>query len=234
MQVTGIAVYPIKATAAIELSAAEVLPRGLAGDRRWMVVDQNGQFLHQRIHPQLALVRTTLGVDALTVEAPGMPRLQVVPPAGGQRADVVVWNDSVSAADAGDDAAAWFSQCLSLPCRLVFMDDAASRPVAEEYGEAGDEVSFADGLPLLLATEASLADLNRRLKVPLPMNRFRPNLVIDGDQPWVEESWRSVRVGEVEFQVTHPCLRCVVTTVDQQQGREDWRRRAAENAGQLP
>ena len=217
--VTGIRIYPIKGTAAIELPQAEVRARGLAGDRRWMVVDQDGQFLHQRIHPKLAVVKTTLVVgDELNVDAPGMPQLRVRRPKDAQRLDAVVWNDTVSAVDGGAEAAAWFSEFLGFPCNLVFMDDVASRPVAPEHGEVGDVVSFADGMPLLLATAASLADLNSRLATPLPMERFRPNIIIDGDQPWVEESWQALRIGDLEFQVTHPCLRCPVTTVDQQTG----------------
>lgn len=221
MHVTGLAIYPIKATAAIDLQQAEVRARGLAGDRRWMVVDADGQFLHQRIHAKLALVTTTLGIgDSLCVDAPGMPRLKVDCPDGGQRLDVVVWSDTVSAAHGGSEAEDWFSEYMGVSCQLVFMDDEATRPVVPEYGKAGDVVSFADAMPLLLATEASLADLNRRLDNRLPMSRFRPNVVIDGDEPWLEESWQSVRIGDVEFEVTHPCLRCVVTTIDQQVGKK--------------
>jgi uncharacterized protein YcbX len=109
---------------------------------------------------------------------------------------------------------------MGVPCQLVFMDDEATRPVVPEYGKAGDVVSFADAMPLLLATRASLADLNRRLENQLPMNRFRPNIVIDGGKPWFEESWQGVRIGDVEFEVTHPCLRCAVTTIDQQDGKK--------------
>ena len=221
MHVTSIAIYPIKATAEIDLQQAEVRSRGLAGDRRWMVVDEGGQFLHQRIRAKLALVKTTLADgDELLLDAPGMSQLHVDRPDGSQRLDVGVWSDTVGAADAGAEAAAWFSQFVGAPCHLVFMDAAATRPVAPEDGQAGDVVSFADAMPLLLASEASLADLNVRMENPLPMNRFRPNVVIDGDEPWIEESWKRLRIGDVDFEVTHPCLRCVVTTIDQQTGQK--------------
>ena len=221
MQVTALFIYPIKATTAISLQQAEVRPRGLAGDRRWVVVDNNGQFLQQRTHPKLAIVRTALQPDGvLIVTAADMDPLHIAPPAGQDRAEVTVWRDTVDAANAGPEAADWFSRFLELPCRLVFMDQDANRPVAPEYGREGDVVSFADALPLLLTTDASLADLNQRLDKTLPMSRFRPNLVIDGDTPWAEDKWKRIRVGEIEFEITHPCVRCVVTTIDQDTGQK--------------
>ncbi len=221
MQVTGLFIYPIKATTAISLQEAEVRPRGLAGDRRWVVVDGNGQFLQQRVQPKLAVVKTELqDGGSLLVSAPDMGPLQLTPPTGQQRGNVAVWSDTVDAADAGTEAAAWFSEFLGLSCRLMFMDEEAHRPVAPEYGRQGDVVSFADALPLLMATEACLADLNQRLETRLPMSRFRPNLVVDGDIPWADDDWLRVRVGQVEFEVTHPCARCVVTTIDQETGEK--------------
>lgn len=220
MQVTGLFIYPIKATSAISLQQAEVRSRGLADDRRWVVVDQHGQFLQQRIQPKLAIVKTVLQDRGLLVTAPDRQPLRVAPPAGRERSAVTVWSDTVDAADAGPDAADWFSQFLGIPCRLMFMDNDACRPVAPQYGREGDVVSFADALPLLMTTEAALDDLNRRLEEPLPMSRFRPNLVIDGDVPWADDRWRRLRVGEVEFEITHPCTRCVVTTIDQETGNK--------------
>lgn len=221
MQVTALFIYPIKATTAISLQQAEVRPRGLAGDRRWVVVDDNGNFLQQRTHLKLAVVKTALQPDGgLIVSATAMDPLHIAPPAGQDRSEVTVWSDTVNAADAGPEAADWFSRFLELPCRLMFMDQDSHRPIAPEYGREGDVVSFADALPLLLATDASLADLNQRLDKPLPMSRFRPNLVIDGDAPWAEDKWKRVRVGEIEFEITHPCVRCVVTTIDQETGQK--------------
>lgn len=222
MQVTGIFIYPIKATRGIELRQAEVRQRGLAGDRRWMVVDADGSFLHQRIHPRLALVETELSADGgLKVTGPGISPLQVARPAGDQRRRVTVWQDTFTAADAGLEAARWFSDVVGVPCHLTYMDQAADRPVAADYGQPGDVVSFADALPLLVTTEASLADLNRRLGQPLPMSRFRPNLVVGGSEAWEEDQWQHVYIGETHFEVTHPCARCVVTTIDQQTAERD-------------
>ena len=219
MKVTGICVHPIKATRAICVEQAEVRPRGLTGDRRWVVVDQHGQFISQRSHPKLALVTTVRLPDgAIDAAAPGMQPLRIGIPSSVERLTAVVWDDTVDAACAGSEAAAWFSEFVGVACRLAYMDQAAHRPVATQYGQDGDVVSFADAAPLLMATDASLADLNRRLRRPLPMSRFRPNVTIDGTDPWEEDRWKRLRIGNVEFEVTHRCARCVVTTIDQETG----------------
>jgi uncharacterized protein YcbX len=186
------------------------------------VVDSQGKFLQQRVLPQMSRVQAGWrGDGCLTIDAPGMPSLQVAVPQAGPRQTVTVWRDTISALDAGNAAAAWFSRLLGCDCRLVHMDADAHRPVAAEYGQPGDVVSFADAAPLLLATEASLADLNRRLEHPVSMSRFRPNVTIDGVEPWAEDHWRRIRIGQVEFEITHRCARCVVTTIDQQTGVKD-------------
>lgn len=220
MQVTALHVYPIKATAVTSLLEATVEPRGLAGDRRWMLVDEEGQCLHQRIHPQLATVKAEIVPNGLRVRAAGRAALPVEQPTGNSRLKAVVWADTVDAADAGEEAASWFSEFMGFACRLAFMDDQARRPVSEKYSQQNDLVSFADAMPLLLSTEASLADLNRRLSDPVPMSRFRPNLVLDGDTPWAEDNWHRLQIGEVVFRATHRCVRCVVTTVDQATGNK--------------
>jgi uncharacterized protein YcbX len=221
MIVSGIFIYPIKATSAIAIPQAEVRPRGLAGDRRWVVVDENGKFLQQRVEPRLAQVHAVPAADGgLQVAAPGMSPLAIPVPGGDERIPVSVWNDTVDAARAATDASAWFSKFLGMACHLAFMDHTACRPVTSEHGGPADQVSFADTMPLLLTSEASLADLNRRLAAPLPMSRFRPNVVVHGADPWDEDHWKRVLIGEVELEATHPCRRCLVTTIDQQTGRK--------------
>lgn len=219
----SIHIYPIKATGGVGLDEADVKQRGLAHDRRWMLVDETGTFLTQRQHARLALVRVQVRPSHLVVNAPGMDPLTVsIPDPGAPRRLVRIWKNEVDAAMA-DDATAWFSHFLGIDCRLVYMDERAVRPVDPTYAVGPDEVSFADGYPLLLTTEASLADLNTRLDQPVPMTRFRPNLVVEGFEAFAEDWWRQVRVGEVLFHVVKPCARCVVLTIDQQtavQGKE--------------
>ncbi len=219
MQVTRISIYPIKGTREISLTQAAVRPRGLGGDRRWMVVDPEGSFLQQRVEPRMACIHTLLSGDGtLRIDAPDMPPLEVSPPAGDQRITVKVWSDTVSAAMSDPRVDEWFSAYLRRPCHLVYMDRDAHRGVSHQRGQPGDVVSFADAMPLLLASDASLADLNTRLDRKVAMANFRPNVTIDGFEPWEEDGWLRIRVGDVEFELTHPCARCVVTTIDQPTG----------------
>lgn len=219
-ELTALHIYPLKSAAGLALSHADVEARGLANDRRWMVTDAAGAFLTQRTFPKLALVRVRLTGEGLRLEAPGQEPLDVpVPvPVDGVRMRVQVWNDAVEAAVAGAASAAWLSACLGTDARLVYMPEESIRPVDPAYGRPGEHVSFADAYPLLLATQASLDDLNARLEVPVPMNRFRPNVVVTGTAPFEEDGWRRIRIGAMHFRAVKPCARCVTTTVDQETG----------------
>ncbi|MFI1382591.1 MOSC domain-containing protein [Embleya sp. NPDC020886] len=212
-------VYPIKSARGIDLSEAVVEPWGLAGDRRWMLVDESGRFLSQRKNPLLATVtvRRESG-GRLALHAPSMDELWVEPTADAHLVPVTVWNDEVKAALGSDDAHTWFGRLLGIDARLVHLDDPTRRMPDQEYADASDRVSFADGFPLLLTTTGSLEALNAVMDSPLPMNRFRPNVVIDGPEGWAEDHWRRVRIGEVIFRVVKPCSRCVITTTDQRTG----------------
>ncbi len=215
---SGLNVYPVKSAAGLALTVARVDRRGLAGDRRWMVVDGARAFLSQRTHPRLALVAAVPWPRRLVLTAPGMPPLTVASPPGGALVPVRVWDDVCDAASAGDRAAQWFSRFLGLSCALVFLPGRSHRMVAARGTAPASEVGFADAFPFLLISEASLEDLNRRLAYPLPMNRFRPNLVVRGCEPYAEDGWRTVRIGGVLFHVVKACGRCATTTVDQATG----------------
>ena len=219
MKLASIHIYPLKSGQPIDLVASEVMPRGLPGDRRWMLVDETGRFLTARQFPRLAMVGALLEGDVLRLRAPGMTELAIpMQPASPNHLVVTVWKDQVNAVAPSEAADAWFSEWLGKAVRLVQMTDDIHRPVTPDYGRAGDEVSFADGFPLLLITTASLADLNRRLAQPVPMQRFRPNVVIDGADPYAEDTWTRLRIGEVEFEGVKNCSRCVFTTIDPETG----------------
>ncbi|MEQ1439731.1 MOSC domain-containing protein [Fontimonas sp. SYSU GA230001] len=211
MQLGAIHVFPLKSGAALALDVARVERRGLAHDRRWMVVDAQGAFITGRQEPRLVLIRAQPQADGLLLSAPGMPDL--LARSVSSREQVTVWRDRVDARTASGEASAWLSRFLDRECRLVFMDEAARRPVDPAYAAAGDEVSFADGFPLLLISEGSLAALNARLDAPVPMLRFRPNLVVAGAEPHAEDGWQRIRIGAIEFDVAKPCARCGFTTV---------------------
>jgi uncharacterized protein YcbX len=218
-QLTALNIYPIKSARGIALAESEVDGFGLRYDRRWMVVDDRRQFLSQRSHARLALVVPSIAGDKLRVDAPGMRTLELpLHPSPAVATRVAVWDDVCSATWVGENAADWFSDFLGCPSSLVHMAEDALRPADPAFAPAGSRVSFADGFPFLLVSEESLADLNRRLAYPLPMNRFRPNLVVAGGAPYHEDHWASFEIGGIRLQVVKPCGRCVVTTTDQATG----------------
>ena len=221
--VTALHVYPVKSCAGVALARAEVGPRGIRHDREWLVARaDSGEMLTQRELPRLALIRPTLAGDALRLEAPGMPPLEVPARRVGEGAgrEIVVWKDACRAVDQGDEAGAWLGDVLGMGCRLLRMADDAVRRVNPRYATGPkDQVGFADGYPLLLTSQESLAELNRRLPAPLPMDRFRPNVVVaGGGAPFAEDGWGRVRIGPLGFAVAKACVRCAVTTVDQAAG----------------
>ena len=216
LTLSGLYVYPIKSAAGVAVERAEVEERGLRHDRRWMLVDGDGVFFSQRRFPRMALIRVGIEQDHLSVEAPDMPPLEVpLMPENNGRVQAEVWGDVVDAVPAGQDADRWFGEFFGGRYGLVHLPDDSVRPVDPDYGSEGDHVSLADGFPFLTISEASLADLNARLEEPLPMNRFRPNLVVRGCAPFAEDHWKTVRIGGIPFRAVKRCARCAITTVDQ-------------------
>lgn len=216
-----IVVYPLKSGAGQSLPAAEVGTRGLAGDRSWMLVDANGRFVSGREWP--ALVRVQVQADGAWARfaLDGSAALEVAVPADAPRLEVEVWGSRMSAADAGDTAAAWFSAAFGQSLRLVHADAAMQRPLDPKYARPEDETAFADGFPLLLLSRAACEELSARAGRDLGWRRFRPNLVIDGVAAHAEDGWTRVRIGAVEFDVVKPCVRCVFTTVDPDRGERE-------------
>ena len=220
MKVSSLHIYPVKSCAGIEVREADVFARGLQHDRRWMVVDMNGRFMTQRDWPQMALINVTITGQGLQLSVPGQAAMSVVIPTG-PLVQVAVWKSSLALPMADEAVNEYLSDFMGHPCRLVYLPDSITRDITSSRGKPGDEVSLADGFPVLIATTASLVDLNARLEKPLPMNRFRPNVVIEGADAWGEDSWHMVQIGGVQFELPKPCTRCNLTQVDQQRGEED-------------
>jgi uncharacterized protein YcbX len=214
--IASLYVYPVKSCRGIALETSPVGERGLAFDREWMVVDGDGRFVTQREVPRLALVEPSLTPVALELKAPGREPFAVTLKFEGAIRPVTVWRDSIPAVDQGDEAAAWLSSALQRPLRLVRFDLAVRRYCNVIYaGDSGAHTSFADAYPLLILSEASLADLNSRLELPLPMNRFRPNVVLSGIDAYDEDHIDEIRVGGLAFKLVKHCTRCQITTTDQ-------------------
>ena len=219
-RLTSLARYPLKSGRAEPLAEAVVEPWGLAGDRRWMVVDEAGGMLTGRQVPGLVLVQAEVDADALVLRAPDHPELRVPVPAGPDRVEVDLWGSRFLAAPA-PGAEAWLSAVLGRPAQLLHLRDPRGRAADPAYAAPGDPVSLADGFPLMLTSESSLAALDawvasgpRPQDGPLGMGRFRPNLVVAGAEAWAEDRWRRVRVGEVVLRVAKGCERCSFTLVD--------------------
>lgn len=219
-RVASLHIYPVKGCRGVSLTEVRLDARGPVGDRRFMIVDERGLFVTQRDVPKLALITAELSDATLTLHAPGAEALVLdATEKGAERKQVQVWRSQVDALSLGAEASEWLSRAIGLSVSLVQMDARALRYASETHAAPGTQVSFADGYPILLLSEASLAQLNDRLADqgvdPVPMNRFRPNLVVSGVEPHAEDTWTSFRIGEVTFDVVKPCDRCQVTTIDQ-------------------
>ena len=216
--------YPIKSCRGTLLEKAVLDERGIRYDRRWMLVDRKQKFLTQRKVPRMALIVPQILRQSLRVSAPGMEDLLVpLEPESKRRVSVQIWSDRCDAVEVSAKANEWFSDFLHMDVGFVFMPEDSIRPIHPDYAVGKHSTSFSDGFPLLLISEASLEDLNSRLKEPVPMNRFRPNLVVSGCEPFAEDRWKRFRIGSLHFAVVKPCSRCIITTTDQasaQRGKE--------------
>lgn len=220
--IAALHVYPVKSCAGISVDSVEALPTGLAHDREWMVVDAEGRFVTQREAARMALVKTAIDAEGLRIEAGG-GAVRLPFDHGGPLREVSVWRSRVPAFDAGDEAAALFSDFLGQALRLVRFDARHARLSNRDWtGGLKAPNLFSDGYPVLVASEGSLADLNARIGGrPLPMARFRPNIVLGGVEPWAEDGLADFSVGGAELRIVKPCTRCVITTTDQDRGERD-------------
>ena len=218
-RLTALYRYPLKSARAEELTAATLCATGLDGDRLWLLVTRGGRFITQREAPKLALLQAAIDPHTLRLHAPTLAAVQVPRHSGGTPCRVQIWRDTCAGFDAGDEAAQALSRWLGRDCRLVRFDP-AERRACDPSWTAGHSAAtaFADGFPLLLINSASLADLNQRLGRELPVDRFRPNIVVDGLEPYAEDRLAELRVDDIVLRAVKPCDRCRITTTDQATG----------------
>lgn len=221
MKLASLFIYPVKSLAGVRVERARVEDRGLRHDRRFMIVDGDGRFVTQREHAAMATITAQLRDAELVLDAPRASTLTVPLEVEGPVREVVVWRDRCDAIDAGDEAAAWIGEQLGIRARLVRMPVTTRRRADPSFARPGDLVSFADGFPFLLATEASLDALNARLATPVDIRRFRPNLVVSGSAPFEEDRWLELAIGGVRFFVRKPCARCTIVDVDPDRGTRE-------------
>jgi uncharacterized protein len=220
--VTALNIYPVKSCGGIPLQRARLTATGFAHDRQWLIVRPNGRFVTQREVPHLALIRPALEEGTLQLRAPEKPDFRVEIDHGGAATEVVCWRDRCKAIDAGDDAAQWLESFLGQPYRLVRFDPSLPRTSDKTWtGEIDAFNQFSDGFPWLLISQASLDDLNGRLQRRLPMNRFRPNIVVDGLSAFEEDAIYELNTDAIALRPVKPCTRCTITTTDQERGERE-------------
>nr|KJB53954.1 hypothetical protein B456_009G012600 [Gossypium raimondii] len=227
-KISSIFIYPVKSCRGISVPHAPLTPTGFRWDRQWLVVNQRGRAYTQRVEPKLALVEVNLPAEAfsegweptktsyLEIKAPGMDLLKISlckPPKVSD--GVSVWEWSGSALDEGDEASKWFTNYLGKPSRMVRFNAASeTRPVNPVYAQ-GYSIMFSDMFPFMLVSQGSLDELNKLLKEPVPMNRFRPNILVDGCEPFSEDLWTEIKISQFSFQGVRLCSRCKVPTINQ-------------------
>ena len=221
LTVSELYIYPIKSLGGIALNSATLTDRGFEHDRRWMLVDDNNQFITQREVTAMALLKPQLTEQGLLIQnsqVAGEELLVPFEPAMANITMVTVWSNHCRAQQVSAGADAWFSKQLGISCKLMYMPDTTNRFVDSRYAHHKEITSFSDAFPLLLIGQASLDDLNNRLATPLPMNRFRPNVVFTGGTAFLEDSMKQFEINGITFFGAKPCARCVMTTIDQQSG----------------
>lgn len=220
MQIRDIWLYPVKGLRGQSVLETDVEPWGLAGDRRWMIVDAKGSFVTQRTLAPLATISASAWAGGVKLSAiDGSATVLPTPKPTAERGDVVIWSDGAPALIANREANDWLSNILGGDYRFAYMDNPYSaRQVDPEFGAAADRVSFADEFPLLLINRSSLDDLNTRLAHPVDFTRFRANVVIEHARAWAEDHWQKLELGGVRFRVAKACSRCAVITIDQERG----------------
>ncbi|MBV5260573.1 MOSC domain-containing protein [Synechococcus moorigangaii CMS01] len=218
-RVAALWIYPVKSCGGISLETTDVLTQGFKGDRQWMIVDPDGKFVSQRQYPQLARVKPHIAEDNLTLTFDDFAPLKLAWEMTGSLKPVTIWRDQTQALDQGPEAAAWFSGVLQTPCRLVRQSPQYPRPINPKYALWDTQgVSFADGYPVLLTNIASLKLLEEKVGEAVPMDRFRPNLVVETAQPFAEDQWQTVKIQDLTFVTAKPCERCIVITTNQATG----------------
>ncbi len=216
LKLTQIWIYPIKSLGGISLSSSTVMEKGLEYDRRLMLVDETGTAMTQRVFPKMALFKSSIDKGLLTItHHQHSMKLDLKKPPASNPITVNIWDDTVSALEVDGSYSQWFSELLGSPCRLVYFPEENSRPVDPRYEVNHEQVSLADAYPFLIIGQSSLDDLNSRLTEPVPMNRFRPNFVFTGGEPFEEDTWRDISIGSTRFVGVKMCGRCILPTVNQ-------------------
>jgi len=222
INVSQLNIYPIKSLGGISVPAVHITDRGFEYDRRWMLIDENNNFLTQREFPSMALLQPAITSNGIRVINADQDSDCLVPfkPATNTRIATNIWGVPCSPLHVSEEADRWFSEQLQTICRLVYMDDDTQVLINESYNINKSLTSFSDGFPILMISEASLEDLNSKASAAVPMNRFRPNLVISGAIAFEEDTMKECMINGIVFYGAKPSARCMITTINQSTGEK--------------
>ncbi len=211
---SGLRVYPVKSLRPMSPDACQVEKRGLQHDRRWMVINEHGMFRTRRELPHMAQINAVVSDGHITLSKEGLETINLPTHPEGQSIEVEIWKTKTTASVVSSKADEWISRAMGQPSRLVYMTESGNREVNPIYNAGNDLVGFADAYPILVASESSLQDLNSRLDKPITIDRFRPNVILKGSEPYEEDTWTRIRIGNVVLRSARPDIRCLVTTQD--------------------
>ncbi|MFK8011773.1 MAG: MOSC domain-containing protein [Marinicellaceae bacterium] len=220
IKISELYIYPVKSLAGISLNSSKLSPTGLSNDRRWLIVDENGQFMSQREFAKMATIKTAFKDDKLVLSH--LESSITVPKSQPKnKVKVTVWKDTLQASHICPNVDQWLSSILKKPCQLVYMENNDHRQIDPDYAQDKQHVSFADAFPLLVISQASLDDLNSRLESKINMNRFRPNMVVTGTSAFAEDNWQDLTINKVKMKAVKMCSRCIMPSINQETGRQD-------------
>jgi len=220
IEVSQLIIYPVKSMGHIIQHVSEVDRFGLHNDRRWMLVDNNGVYVTQRKYPRMCLIHASFSNGQLVLQAPEMTFITVPEIRDERPVSVKVWDDQCTAHDCGEEVAQWLTAFMGIACRLVYFPEHENRLVDQNYAKPEEYTAFSDGFPILLISQASLDDLNGRLESPVPMTRFRPNLVVSGCKAFAEDEWKLIKIGDLLLRLVKPCSRCVIPSINTETGEK--------------
>lgn len=220
IKISALYIYPVKSLAGIQLNSSELSQFGLLNDRRWMIVDSNGQFISQREFAKMATIKTAFSDNKLVLSHNGS-QITVPNTTENKKITVSVWNDTLKASHICDDVDRWLSDILNTTCQLVYMENNDQRQIDKDFAASNQFVSFADAFPILVISQASIDDLNCRLSTPVDINRFRPNMVVTGTSAFAEDDWHDLSINNIEFRAVKTCSRCIMPSINQESGKKD-------------
>ena len=221
ISISALYVYPVKSLAGIKLEQSQLSEFGLHNDRRWLIVDEDGLFMSQRTTPKMATIQTALKDNGLILSH--QDKEIKVPKASNESRSmpVTVWSDNLNAQLLSQEVDEWLSKVLGKACHLVYMPKSAERQIDKDFSQDKQYFSFADAFPILLVSQASIDDLNQRLEKQVNINRFRPNIVVDGIAAFAEDLWSDFTINEIEYHMAKPCSRCIMPSINQANGIQD-------------